>query len=101
MLPLKVKERKQIKTRSLLEPFVTYRSDILRFAEDFDVSFDNNQAEQDIKKCQSQNESCRRFPIKKEGRNIRQNRSVVGIAIKQGKSVFNTIANIFREKNPE
>jgi hypothetical protein len=47
--PLKNGEKKRGKARCLLDRFIKYRDEIFRFAEDFEVPFDNNQAERDIR----------------------------------------------------
>jgi transposase len=43
------------KTRALVDRLDTYREDVLRFATDYRVSFDNNQAERDVRMVKLQN----------------------------------------------
>jgi transposase len=89
------KERKQSKARNLLERFLSYEPEITRFAVDFDVPFDNNQAERDIRNAKVKMKVSGGFCSKRGADSFAAIGSVIGSAVKQGKALFDTISNLF------
>jgi transposase len=88
-------KRKQSKARNLLERFISYEAEITRFAADFDVPFDNNQAERDIRNAKVKMKVSGGFCSKRGADSFTKIGSVIGSAVKQGKALFNTISNLF------
>jgi transposase len=82
-----------------LERFATYQPEIPRFAEDLDVPFDNNQAERDIRNANVKMKVSGGFRLKKGTETFAKISSLIGTTVKQGKSVFKTIANLLHEKS--
>lgn len=90
-------ERKQSKARNLLERFVAHETEITRFSEDFDVPFDNNQAERDIRNAKVKMKVSGSFRSKKGADSFARIGSVIGSAIKQGKALLDTVSKLFRK----
>jgi len=88
-------EKKQTKPRNILERFIKYPDEIRRFAGDFAVPFDNNQAERDIRNAKVKMKVSGGFRSDDGAKNFGKISSVIGTAIKQGRSVFKTISDIF------
>jgi transposase len=88
-------ERKQTKARNLLERFILYEPEITRFAADFDVPFDNNQAERDIRNAKVKMKVSGGFRSSKGADSFAKVGSIIGSAVKQGKVLFKTISNLF------
>lgn len=92
--PLIVGQRKRSKARCLLDRFLLYRVEVCRFSEDFNVPFDNNLAERDIRGCKVKLKVSGCFRSVLGARNFCRIASIVGTALKQKKSVFQTICGI-------
>jgi transposase len=87
--------RKQTKARNLLERFLAYEPEITRFAADFDVPFDNNQAERDIRNAKVKMKVSGGFRSQNGADSFAKIGSVIGSATKQGKALLDTISNLF------
>ena len=90
--------RKQSKSRNLLERFIDYKDEITLFAHDFNVPFDNNQAERDIRNVKVKQKVSGTFRSQEGLKNYADTYSVIGTATKQGLSVFKTLKNIVTGK---
>ena len=89
---------KQGKARSLLLRLDRYENDVLRFAHDFTVPFDNNQAERDIRmiKLQQKISGCWRTREGAEG--FLALRSYISTARKQGQDLLATLNDAVQGK---
>ena len=92
--PLNPKSRKQTKDRNLLERFTKNKTEITRFAHDFNVPFDNNLAERDIRNAKVKQKVYGAFRSDKGIKNFAKASSIIGTANKQKLPVFNTIKEI-------
>ena len=92
--PLVLGVRKRSKARCLLDRFIVYRVEVCRFWEDFGVPFDNNLAERDIRSVKVKQKVSGGFRSDVGAKNFGRIASIVGTAIKQKKSAYNTISGI-------
>lgn len=93
-VPFDPNSRKQHKSYNLFKRFCQRQDEITRFVNDFDVPFDNNQAERDIRITKIKEKSAGCFRSDDGVTGFAKISSVIGTAVKQGKSVFNTLVNI-------
>jgi transposase len=72
-----------------------YRVEVLRFAFDFLVPFDNNLAERDICNVKVKQKVSGCFRSAQGARNFGKIASIIGTSVKQEKSAYSTISGIF------
>jgi len=89
---------KQTKPKNLLDRFVKYKGDILRFIYDFDVPFDNNQAERDIRMTKVQQKISGTFRSIQGARNFCRIRGYIATMKKNKISVMDAIEAVFNGK---
>jgi transposase len=90
--------RKKSKARNLVERMDERRVQVLAFATNFDVPFDNNQAERDLRmvKVQQKISSC--FRSKRGARFFCRIRSYISTLRKQGQSAFLALVAVFQRQ---
>ena len=93
--PLVVGVRKRSKTRCLLDRFIVYRGEVLRFVFDFRVPFDNNLAERDIRNVKVKQKVSGGFRSVQGAKNFGKIASIIGTVVKQKKSAYSAISGIF------
>ncbi|WP_427019251.1 IS66 family transposase (plasmid) [Pseudarthrobacter sp. P1] len=81
--------------RSLLKRLDTYEDDVLRFAHDFTVSFDNNHAERDVRMVKLQQKVSGSWRSWEGAEAFLAVRSYVGTARKQGKNAGGALRDLF------
>lgn len=86
------------KTRNLLERFRDFADDILRFFYNFDVPFDNNFSERDLRMMKVKLKISGCFRSLKGAQYFARMRSYVGTARKQGVNAFNAIRSLFTDR---
>lgn len=84
-----------IKARNLLERMRDYQDDILRFAYNFKVPFDNNFSERDIRMMKLKQKISGCFRSKKGAQYFARIRSYIMTARKQSHNVFEALTNLF------
>jgi transposase len=92
--PYNPTSRKQTKPRNLLERFINYQAEITLFAHNFNVPFDNNLAERDIRNAKVKQKVSGAFRSDTGIGNFAKASSIIGTATKQKLSVFDTIKGI-------
>jgi transposase len=92
--------RKKSKAENLLIRLEEYRAEITRFTNDFDVPFDNNQAERDIRNVKVKQKVSGCFRTEKGAEDYTNTSSVIGTAVKFGQSVVNVVKHLFAGDMP-
>jgi len=85
----------QHKSRNLLVRFIKHHAEITLFTKNFDVPFDNNQAERDIRNNKVKQKVSGAFRSELGIMNFAANSSVIGTIVKHGLAVFDTVKDIF------
>jgi len=93
-------ERKKSKAENLLIRLDQYRSEITRFTDDFNVPFDNNQAERDIRNIKVNQKVIGGYRTDDGAEDYAKTASVIGTVVKFGHSVFNSVKGLFDNINP-
>ncbi|MBW6519373.1 MAG: IS66 family transposase [ANME-2 cluster archaeon] len=97
-LPKKRGRKKQTKAKNLLDRFMDYKSDILRFMNDFEVPFENNQAERDVRVMKLQQKISGTFRSTQGARSFCRIRRYISTVKKNQLSVIDAIQDAFAGK---
>jgi transposase len=92
--------RKKSKAENILIRLEAYQTEITRFTHDFEVPFDNNQAERDVRNVKVKTKVSGGFRTQAGAENYAKSASVIGTVIKQGISVVHAVRDLFRCQNP-
>ena len=87
--------RKKTKAENLLKRLNEYHEEIMRFTKDFDVPFDNNQAERDIRNVKVKQKVTGGYRSDDGAAEYADTISVIGTVVKFGQSVFNSVRGLF------
>jgi hypothetical protein len=90
--------RKRSKAENLLKRFEQHREEVCRFSEDFEVPFDNNQAERDIRNVKVKGKVSGSFRTEKGAEDYVKTASFIGTVVKQCGSVLKNIRDLFVDK---
>jgi transposase len=96
--PKKRGRKKQTKTKNLLDRFVGYKGDILRFMYDFKVPFDNNLAERDVRMMKVQQKISCTFRSVQGACSFCRIRGYISTVKKNELSVIDAIGAVFNGK---
>ena len=92
--------RKKSKAENLLIRLREYRTEIIRFTENFDVPFDNNQAERDVRNIKVKQKVSGGFRTTDGALDYADTVSVIGTVVKHGMSVVLSVRNLLDGRSP-
>ena len=87
--------RKKGKVRALIERLQKYKGEVCLFVKDFDIEFDNNQAERGLRMIKTKTKVSGCFRTEDGIQNYLTVMSYVGTAKKHGKNAYEAIQSIF------
>lgn len=90
--------KRQSKPKNLLDRFADYKNDILRFMHDFDVPFENNQAERDVRMMKVQQKISGTFRSSHGADMFCRIRGYISTVKKNEISVIDAIMDVFSGK---
>ena len=86
---------KKGKVRALIERLQKYKGEVCLFIKDFNIEFDNNQAERDLRMIKTKTKVSGCFRTEDGIQNYLTVMSYVGTAKKHGKNAYEAIQSIF------
>jgi transposase len=86
---------KQAKSKNLLDRLILYQDQTLTFMRNFQIPFDNNQAERDIRMVKLKQKVSGTFRSPDGARDFSINRGAISTARKQGRSILRFIQDAF------
>jgi transposase len=96
--PIKRGKKKQSTAKNLLDRFIGYKDDILRFMHDFEVPFENNQAERDVRMMKVQQKISGTFRSTQGAVSFCRIRGYISTVKKNKLSVIDAIMDVFSGK---
>lgn len=96
--PKKRGRKKQSTAKNLLDRFINYKDDILRFMHDFEVPFENNQAERDVRMMKVQQKISGTFRSIQGAVTFCRIRGYISTVKKNKLSVIDAILDVFSGK---
>ena len=93
--------RKKTKGENLLSRLEEYHVEITRFTDNFDVPFDNNQAERDIRNVKVKQKVSGSFRTEGGAEDFAKTSSVIGTVVKFGQSVLGAVKGLFSGDEPK
>ncbi len=94
----KAGRKRQSKSKNLLDRFEDYKTEILRFMHDFDVPFENNQAERDVRMMKVQQKISGTFRSSNGADMFCRIRGYISTVKKNKISVIDAIMDVFSGK---
>ena len=91
-------KKKKSKAENLFIRLEKYRDEITLFTKDFNVPADNNGAERDIRNVKVKGKVSGCFRTQCGADDYAKTASVIGTAVKMGKSVVDTVRGVFNGK---
>ena len=96
--PKKRGKKSQSEPKNLLDRLVGYKNDILRFMHDFEVPFENNQAERDVRMMKVQQKISGTFRSSQGALSFCRIRGYISTIKKNKLSVIDAIQDVFSGK---
>jgi len=92
--------RKKSKAENILARLEEYRAEITRFTENFEVPFDNNQAERDLRNVKVKQKVSGCFRTEDGADDYAKTTSIIGTVVKFGQSVYGAVRGLFEGNKP-
>lgn len=94
------KVRKKSKAENLFNRLIEYRNEIIRFTVDFNVPFDNNQAERDVRNVKVKQKVSGCFRTNDGAIEYAKTSSVIATTVKFAQSIVGTVNGLFQGYSP-
>ena len=94
----KTEKRKNSTSKSLLERLSLHKDEVLRFMNDFDIPFDNNQAERDIRMTKVKQKISGTFRSFSGAKYFARIRGCISTVRKHSKDIIECLKSVFEAK---